>query len=198
MDHNEPDRKLGALKAIIQAVMPEIYWDEKYKGSKTEFEQRLKDDNPVAVAIANKLTEDEIEEAFSWIEQSHASIEAEMAATPVTAYLSATQAERVRVMLVAMDGADTAYELALQTYDPPGKGHRIDTEDRVEIGESIFVDWMVDDAVARSGVMLERNENTTTEDRVNALPDPWRTHARVRLDELRTRLRATLGANEEK
>ena len=96
MDHDEAKRKIGALKAIIQTLMPEMYWVLGKGEPKANFYERLEHHDIIATAIANELTESEIDEAFGWNERASSSAEAEMRETPIVPYLRPDQADRFR------------------------------------------------------------------------------------------------------
>lgn len=102
MDHNEAERKIGALKAIIQTLMPEFYWTPGDGGSKTTFFEQLECRDVIATAIANELTESEIDVAFGWNERAIGSADAEMRAHPLVPYLRPDQADRFREELDAI------------------------------------------------------------------------------------------------
>ena len=102
MDHDEAKRKIGALKAIIQTLMPELYLSPGKGAAKANFYELLEDQDPIATSIANELTESEIDEAFDWVRRAIGGAEAEMSATPIVPYLNPEQAERFRVQLEAI------------------------------------------------------------------------------------------------
>ena len=197
VDNKDALRKIAALKAIIQALMPGVYWDEDLEGSMDEFLERLADDEPVALAISNELSGGEIGDAFAWEKRSHKDIDEEMEGHPVTGHLSEAQAGRARVRIVAMDGAEAAVELATKEYEPADAKYPIRNEDRVEIGASVLVEWMMDDAAKRRGEAFTVKNERSIDASVNDLPEPWRTHARRRLEEVRRAIGEVLKDAEE-
>ena len=88
MDNKEAQQKIAALKAIIQTLMPELYWTQAEGGAQANFGALVEDDDPVATAIANELTEPEIDEGFAWVDRARGSTEAEMRATPIVPFLN--------------------------------------------------------------------------------------------------------------
>ena len=102
MENIEAQRTIGALKAIIQTVMPELYSALGKAGSKANFYQEHEHHDLIATAIANELTENEIDEAFGWNERASSSAEAEMRETPIVPYLRPEQAKRFRDELDAI------------------------------------------------------------------------------------------------
>ena len=103
MDTKEAQQKIAALKSIIQTLMPELYWTQAEGGTQANFGALVEDDDPVATAIANELTEPEIDEGFAWIDRARGSAEAEMRATPIVPFLNPEQTERMRIKLEAID-----------------------------------------------------------------------------------------------
>ena len=110
MDHNEAERKIGALKAIIQAMMPEYYLMQSGGLPKEDFLESLEKDEPIAMAISNEFTESEIEDAFDWTKMASEGGEAELRATPVTPFLNADQVGKLRRQLANMDRNDASSE----------------------------------------------------------------------------------------
>ena len=168
------------------------------KGAREDFLERLSEDEPTALAIMNELTGPEIDEAFAWEKRRYADAAEEAEAHPVSAYLSAAQAECVRVRIVATDEADTAVELATKEYTPPGARYPIRAKDRVGIGEAVFAEWMVDDAAEHRGGSFALKEEESIDAIVDGLPEPWRGQTRRRLEEVRRTIREMLDDAEEK
>ena len=96
MENIEAQRTIGALKAIIQTLMPEYYRAFGDGTSNTTFYEQLAQHDIIANAIANELTESEIAQAFGWNERSIGSADAEMRAHPLVPYLRPDQADRFR------------------------------------------------------------------------------------------------------
>ena len=178
------ERKVGALKAILQTVMPDLYWHDE-DGAEAFFRDSVQDDDPVALTIANELTKHEIREAFSWGERCDGSLESELGQMPVMAFLGKDQLARARVMLLATEKADSAYQIAT-TIPTPREAGRVGIEPRVELGERLFVNEMMVDAAAQRGVGTgpEGRLQPGGEDR-DGLPEPWRTRTGKDLDRLR-------------
>ena len=106
MDHNEAERKIGALKAIIQTMMPEFYLMQYGGLPKENFLASLEKDEPIAMAISNEFGETEIEDAFGWTKMAGEGGEAELRVTPVTPFLNAEQIRKLRLQLANMDRND--------------------------------------------------------------------------------------------
>ena len=102
MNNEQTARTIGALTAIVQTALPELYHHEK--GAKEYFLDLVAADDALALAIANTLSEEEIDRAFAWEKRSHGGINDEMRAMPVIEYLTPKQRERVRRWLGEMDG----------------------------------------------------------------------------------------------
>ena len=196
MDENETQPKIAALKAIIQTMMEEAFWCENEGGAKAFFKVMLDDEDPVAVAIRNELTEDEIERAFSWTEMCSGSVEEEMRVMPIVGHLTTEQIERTRVRSVSMDKADNAFEFAMETRGGPGKVI-LGLKDRIRIGERVFILGMIENLIEQRDGASVWEEKPLSEETVEELPEPWKTHARRRLGELRSRLTERLENAED-
>ena len=188
MDHNEPDRKIAALTAIVQTMVPELYCDAPHN-SRRPFDNAVSDDDPLALAISQTLTPDEIAHAFAWAKAPHRSPHEELAAIPVVPCLGAEHQLRVRTMLVAADADDEAWMAALGTRDAP----RRDLDRALEIGTRRFVEAMTRDALAHRADVPETGPAATLDERIAALPEPWRTRTRHELETLKNRIAKTLG-----
>ena len=88
MDHNETDRKIAALTAIVQTMLPELYCDAPHN-TQQPFDNAVSDDDPLALAISETLTPDEIAHAFAWAKAPLRSPDEELAAIPVVPCLGA-------------------------------------------------------------------------------------------------------------
>ena len=115
MEENAASRQVAALKAIVQTVIPDLYWSRKERRDQDCFFEMVEDSDPVSMAIANELTEDEIAAAFAWDEGDDGSIGAEFRTTPVMPFLTEEQRERARVMRIAENAADKARVFALES-----------------------------------------------------------------------------------
>ena len=195
MDKNEARRKIAALKSIIQTVIADMYWSENEGGARAFFSEMSNDEDPVTVAIRNELTEDEIDLALSWSERAKESFEQEMSVMPVVAHLTPEQIHRTRVRSVSLDEADKAFEFARETLGGPGKV-TLSAEDRVRIGERGLMLGMIEDMVRERGDEVALSGEGISGREVEELPEPWRTHAKRRLAELRTRLSQGTGEDD--
>ena len=193
MEQTEARRNIEALKAIVQTLMPAVYPQYGEKSARAFFEELLDDDEAAAMAIANELTENEIEQAFGWGKETLGGADDEIRATPVVSYLTAEQVERMRVMLVAIDAADNALDAATQMPDPPGR-EPLGTQERVQIGEQAFVTAMVSDVLAQRGDMLDQDTERTVEETIRALPEPWKKQGLTGLESVRGGVMTTLNA----
>ena len=196
MDENEPQRKIAALKAIIQTMMENVFWGENEGGARAFFEEMLDDEDPIAVAIRNELTEEEIEQAFSWTEMCNGSVAEEMRVMPIVEHLTTEQVERTRVRSVSLDEADNAFEFAMETRGGPGTVV-LGPQDRIRIGERVFILGMIEDMVEQRGSASLWKDKPLSEEAVEELPEPWKTSARRRLGELKSRLSERLEDAEE-
>ena len=190
MDHNARDRKIAALTAIVQTMMSELFCDAPHN-TPAPFENAVSDDDPLALAIGNTLTPDEIAHAFAWVNASLRSRDEALAAMPVVRCLRAEQQVRVRVMLVASDAADEAHTVAVGPREAP----RRDAGRAVAIGTRRFVEAMTSDALANRGAPLGHAAQATTDERIAALPEPWRTRTRRDLERLKDQIEKTVEAD---
>ena len=193
MDDNEARRNIAALTAIIQTMMHEVYSGSGKESAREWFDLQIREDEMLAMAIANELTEEELERAFDWPEAAFQSSRNEVSATPVAAHLRAEQRTRARTALLAHEEADHAHTLAVRMPQRPGAPPLSD-EERVRMGEEAFLGRIEIDVLHEhegwSGftTMAKPDPN----ERLEHLPEPWRKHAAKRLPELRARIRETL------
>ena len=124
MDENEANWKIAALTAIIQTLILEHYWEEDEDKGKRRFLGMAEGDHPVAIAVMNELTEDELDAAFRWPDQTHMGTGKEIPAMPVVAYLTQDQYERARVTCVAEHEGDRSSELAMEESEPSWERNR--------------------------------------------------------------------------
>ena len=195
MDLTEAKHKIDALKAIVKTVMPNVYPHTEEVSAKTFFYETIEDDDPLTMAIANELTEKEIDEAFGWVEASHGSVENELRATPIVTHLTSAQVERMRVMLVAIDAEDDAYAFATRAPNPPGT-ESVGKKARIGIAERFFVAAMVRDLLEQCGEAADWNPTSTGKEKFEELPEPWRKHTRNGLERVRKRTMKTLEDSE--
>ena len=173
MDDNEASRKIAALTAIIQTLILEQYWEEDEEAGKRRFLGMAEGDHPVAMAIVNELTEDELDAAFRWPGQTHMGAGKELPATPVVAFLTENQYERARVTCVAEDVGDFARELAMQEPIPAG-ATAPGASERIGLAEERFVSGMIRDLVARRGEGIAAVTKEGVEARIAAMHDARR------------------------
>ena len=187
MDHNDSARKIAALTAIVQTMMPELYWDARDNAAQP-FDNAVRDDDPLALAISETLTPEEIAHAFAWADASQRSPHDDLAAIPVVPYLGAELQVRVRVMLVAHDAADDAHTVAVGPREAP----RRDAGRALAIATRRFVEAMTRDALAHRGGGGEHAPGATIDERTAALPEPWRTRTLEELERLKVRIENTV------
>ena len=198
MDDNEASRKIAALTAIIQTLILEQYWEEDEEAGKRRFLGMAEGDHPVAMAIVNELTEDELDAAFRWPGQTHMGAGKELPATPVVAFLTENQYERARVTCVAEDEGDFARELGMQEPIPAGATGPGASE-RIGLAEERFVSGMIRDLVVRRGEGIAAVTKEGVEARIAAMPEPWKSRSRNELEHVRkvlTELFAESGEHE--
>ena len=99
---DDPQRKIAALKAIIQTLMPEYNWGLGSGDAKANFYKELQSGDVIATAIAAELTKSEIAHAFEWNARALGGPDAETRAHPLVPYLNAAQADRFRAELEAI------------------------------------------------------------------------------------------------
>ena len=187
MNHIDPKSKIARLIAVIQTMMPELCWNAPHNAAQG-FHNAARDDDPLALAINEILTPEEIAEAFAWPRAALGSADAELAAMPVIPYLSARQQIRVRVMIVANDAADEAFLAATG----PGEAPRRDPERVLEIATTRFVETMTQDALAHRADLPGDAPRPTIAAHIDALPEPWRTRTRRELQSLGRRIEKTV------
>ena len=193
VDDREACRTIAALTAIVQTMMHEVFSGPGNEGCRESFDLQAEEDELLAMAIANELTEDELVEAFGRMEVAFGTSGNEISACPVTPHLRAEQRMRARIALLALEEADHAHTLAVRMPDRPGVPPLSD-EERVRMGEEAFLGRIEIDVLHEhegwSGftTMAKPEPN----ERLEHLPEPWRKHAARRLPELRTRISETL------
>ena len=193
MEENEARRKIAALTAIVQTMMPEIYEGPGEASGKEWFDLQLEEAQLLAMAIANELGDQELDRAFGWMEEAFGSSSNEVSASPVAPHLPAEQRERARIALLAHEEADHALTLAVRMPDRPGMPPLTD-EERVRMGEETFLGRIEIDVLHvhegwSSFTMMAMSD---LKERLDHLPELWRKHATKRLPELRARLEQTL------
>ena len=194
----EAGRRIAALKAIVQTMLPDHYPRGHAKDGKALFAEQLAEDELLAMAVANELSENELEHAFAWIDASYGAIDNELAASPVRPHLSDEQVQRARVALLAIAEVDDAHTLAVRMPDRPGEPP-LTADERVRMGEEVFVGRIEIDVLHEhegwSGFTTRAAGNL--EKRIDSLPEPWRQRVKGILPELRSRLRETLERESE-
>ena len=193
MDDGEARRKIAALTAIVQTMMHEVYSGSGNESGRESFDLQVDEDELLAMAIANELTEEELAQAFDWMEGAFGTSGNEVSASPVAPHLRAEPRMRARIALLALEEADHAHTLAVRMPDRPGEPPLSD-EERVRMGEEAFLGRMEIDVLHEhegwSGftTMAKPEPN----ERLEHLPEPWKKHTAKRLPELRARLKETL------
>ena len=145
------------------------------------------------MAIANELSEEELVQAFVWMEVVLGTSSNEVSASPVAAHLRAEHRARAHIALLALEEVDHAHTLAVRIPERPGEPP-LRYEERVRMGEEAFLGRLEIDALHEheswSGftTMAKPDPN----ERLEHLPEPWRKHAAKRLPELQARIRETL------
>ena len=193
VDKDEAVRKIAALKAIVQAMLYEIYWESCSESRRERFDLRLKDDDALAMAITNELDADELAHAFRWFDAVFACGREELTANPVTPHLHEDQRMRARVALLAHEEADHAHTLAVRAPDRPDVAP-LSSDERVRLAEEALLGRIEIDVLHEqegwSGFTTRAKADT--EERLAHLPEPWRKHAAWALPELGARVRETL------
>ena len=193
MNGEEARRRIGALTALVQALMREVYCGAGPEKGRALFDLQLKDDELLAMAIRNELDDSALREVFSATANGPSPLGGEVAASPLSAHLSPWQRRDARVALLGHREADDAHTLAVRA--PGNRGSlALSDADRVRLAEEVFLGRMEIDALhERDGWSgFEKRAHADTEARLGQLPQPWRRHARRRLAELRARVRETL------
>ena len=193
MNENEARRKIAALKAIVQAMMHEVYCESGSESGRKRFDIGLDDDDALAMAIASELCADELAHAFGRTAGDFASGGDLIAASPVTPHLCKEQRTRARVALLAHEEVDHAHTLAVRAPDRPGAAP-LSAEERVRLAEEAFLGRLEIDVLhEREGWSgFTTMAKADTEARLSYLPEPWRKHAARRLPELKARVMETL------
>ena len=189
MQPDDPIRTIAALTAIAQTMLPELY-----AGGAREFDEAVRDDEPLALAIGNTLCADAIAEGFAWSGASPRSPDAELGAIPAAAFISAAQRLRARVMFVSHDAADAAHAMAL---GPPGAPRR-DVASVLGLAAGHFADAMTRDARSHGADVVETAPAASVEARIAALPEPWRSRTRRDLERLIEWVRTSLEHDDER
>ena len=194
VNDNEARRKIAALTAIVQTMMHEVYSGSGNEGGRESFDLQVDEDELLAMAIANELTEEELARAFGWMEGAFGSGSNEVSASPVAPHLRAEQRMRARIALLALEEADHAHTLAVRIPNRAGEPPLSD-EERVRMGEEAFLGRMEIDVLhehERWSAGFTTMAKPEPNERLKHLPEPWRKHAAKRLPELRARLKETL------
>ena len=193
MDDNEARRKIAALTAIVQTMMDEVYSGLDSLSAREWFDLQVREDELLATAIANELSEEELDRAFGWTEAAFGPSANEGSASPVAPHLRAEQRNRARVALLAHKEADNAHTLAVRMPQRPSEAP-LNTEERVRAGEEAFLGRIEIDVLHEhegwSGFTTRAKPDPS--ERLEHLPEPWRKHAAKRLPALRARIAETL------
>ena len=184
--HEEKTRETAALKAIVQTMLPDVYWHDEME-CRDFFLEQLDDHDPVAMAITNVLSEEEVEHAFAWGRENYKEVASEVRTMPVAAYLLAEQFERAVIMFTAAEEAENAHESATRAQVATRMSPRAIAA-RVQKGEEEFVNGML----KRAGTETGKLKNASLEERFAELPGPWKSRMEKDLAALRARIQNTL------
>lgn len=202
MQESEAGRRIAALTAIVQTMIQEVYCGPGGEGGRAWFDGQLREDEALALAIANELDEAALAHAFAWAAAASGSSGEEIAASPVVAHLDPGQRERVRVALLAVDEADEAAARAIRATDGNGAGGQgaggqdgagAGAAARIAAAEDGFLGRIEADVRAAQPAWTAGAAGAERAARLRRLPEPWRRHAGRRLPELRARLEAAFG-----
>ena len=182
----EQTREIEALKAIVQTMLPDVYWHDDLE-CRDFFLEQLDDHDPVAMAITNVLSEEEVEHAFAWGRENYKEVASELRTMPVAAHLSAEQFERAVIMFTAAEEADKAHETATRAQIAKRMSPRAIAA-RIRKGEEEFVDGMMNGPGSRPAT----SGDASIEERIAELPGPWKSRTERDLATLRTRIQETL------
>ena len=182
MKQRETRRKIKTLKAIIQTMMPTYFRPDDDDGDEMEgfvgcLLERIKEGDPVAVAIGSELTDDEIASGFGWEQHAYESVEAEMTQTPIIRYLSREMASFVEICLTVNFAIDVVHELARAH-----SGEMPDANRWVEVAEGMIC--------AGAEEALGRGGEQQTVSAIERLPESWQIYASGELEQLREILEA--------
>ena len=166
MDENEAHRRVGALTAIVQMLLPDRYGPASEENAMTSFRELANAGDPLASAISNELAEPEIEQALVSRGRTYATHEAALRATSVYPYLTEEQRDRARVLRVAEDAVDRACTAG--DADP----------------ERTIIHALLADLTEHRGVRPEKSQGSVDEV-VDGLPEPWRMQARKAMESVR-------------
>ena len=162
VNQNDAHRRIAARNAVVQMLMRELYaWPDDAERSVAEFRELADDGDPIACAITNILTDQQIKKALTAPSTAHATHEEVLRALPVYPYLTPEQRERARLMRVTEDALEAA--LIAPSGDP---GSRV-------------VKALIGDLADRRGE--EPKTNGRIQEIVEDLPEPWRRQARKAL-----------------
>ena len=193
MNDNEARRKVAALTAIVQTMMDEVYSGLGSLSAREWFDLQVREDELLAMAIANELSEEELDRAFDWTEAAFGPSANEVSANPVAPHLRAEQRNRARVALLAHEEADHAHTFAVRMPQRPD-APPLSAQERVRMGEEAFLGRIEIDVLHEhegwSGFTTTAKPDPS--ERLEHLPEPWRKHAAKRLPALRARIAETL------
>ena len=188
MEEKDVHRRIATLTAIVETMITAVYGTLTRGQATGTFAKLVADGDPLATAISNELTREEIDRALAATECTLESHEEVLNAIPAFHHLTDGQREQARVMRVAEEAVDGACEA--ENADPEGA----------------FIEVMLRDLEAQRGESLETGATSRFEDWVEKLPEPWRHHARKGIESVRNRVRtdsssasrSSGGANPEK
>ena len=184
MRERDPDTQIAALKAIVQTLVLEHYWAEDEAQAKRRFLAMAEADHPLAMAVVNELTAEQLDAAFRWPRGAVGGEDTGPPSTPVMAFLTEEQYERVRVTTVAENEGDRVRERAM--HEPGGFAARtLSAGERIRVAERAFVAAMVRDLAEHRGVTPDTRTKASAEEAIAAMPEPWRSRTRRELERMR-------------
>ena len=187
MDRTDPRRTIAALKATVQTLLLEHYWEEDEEKAKQRFLELAEADHPMAMAVVNELSEDELEAAFRWPDKADEPGATGLTRMPVIEFLTDEQRERARVTAVAEDEGDRVRTFVTRELGSSEGGVRWASE-RIRIAEKQFVAAMAEDLAVRRGAPIASGTKADIREMLFAMPEPWKSRTERELGRLRQEL----------
>ena len=191
--------RVAALTAIVQTMLHELYWRSGSDGDAVRaFLEAGADDDPLAMAIANELTPEQIEDALKRPAPAAAhtgsgvgGVDDELRGIPVARHLTPEQFLRARLTRVAEDARERACAAALRTYG------RADADAAFAFAEQQIAHAVRDDLAAHAGDGLPGARPGGAPATIDELPEPWRGRARKEAAVAKSYLRTALRRQAE-